>query len=82
MSLKKYLWTLLVATFNMTVVVLASLLVAWHAAAKNRMVFAPNKIPTLWIATWHIVLCILFHEVAFYYLHRYIIIIAVLDKSL
>ena len=69
MGLRKYLWTATVATFNMTVVVVAVLLVVWHAG-KYRMKFHPSEMPTVWRALWEIVLCILYHDVAFYYFHR------------
>lgn len=70
MGLNKYLWTLIVATFNMTVVTAATLLVIWHAAAKSRMQFHPSNIPTVWRAALDIILCTIFNDIGFYYLHR------------
>ena len=71
MGVKKYLWTLVVATFNMTVTVVFTLLVVWHTVGKHRMQFHPNTIPTLWKALADIFICAVLHEIDFYYLHRY-----------
>lgn len=54
----------------MTVVVAAVLLAVWHTAAKDRMQFHHSEMPTVWRALWDIVICTIFHDVAFYYLHR------------
>ncbi len=70
MKLEKYLWTLAVATFNMSVVVVAILLFMWHTAAKHRMEFHPSKMPTAWRTVCDIIFCTIFHDIGFYYLHR------------
>ncbi len=70
MELRKYLWAMVVATFNMTAMVLVTLLAVWHTAAKWRMHFHPDTLPTFWRVVADITLCTIFNDVCFYYLHR------------
>lgn len=72
MGMRKYLWTMVVAMFNMTVVTLATQYIIWHVLAKRRMQFHPSEMPNVWKALLDITLCIIITDILFYYLHRYL----------
>lgn len=70
MSAKKYLWTALVATFNMSVLVLVTLLLTWHLLGKRRVRLLPEQVPGIWRATADLTLCAVINDIWFYYFHR------------
>lgn len=70
MDTRRYADAVFVSTFNMTVIVVATLLVIWHTVAKDRMLFRPSELPTLWKATTDFIFCAIFDDIGFYYLHR------------
>lgn len=72
MSCAKYLRTLSVATFNMSIVVAAHVGLLWYLARRT-MTFS-YELPTLPTVLKNLLICVFVTEIVFYTAHRYITI--------